>query len=334
MVSVSDVLQLPYTHDLTEGGIAYALRSLPYTFQQGNSSAYDRLRRAVAGTAAELAFRRYLSDQNIPFEVKGALPFTEHERYDVTLGGRRCEIKSFLLSQREQIAQIQRDPQVLLRAPALVASDRHAGDGHSYNDLYLFAFLPGLVTTSQGDLQKVIDAGQPYSLVHVMPASWNRPLKWNPLGKLVLKSESGEVQRVELGGQDEGRAMRSYAVELPPRARVEIPSRFFSLSYVHTKSALNARIGIHSPTRRETYVIGASDWGNIWVYGMDVLMAGYMAREEFSRRASFVQAGASVFQYNTTQVKNLAVPVSELKPLSDLFERLKDRSSLVGNETK
>jgi len=328
MVSVSDVLHLPYTHDLTEGGIAYALHSLPYTFQRLNHSSYDRLRRVVAGTAVQLAFRRYLTERHIPFDVKSALPFTEHDRYDVTLGGRRCEIKSFLLSHPEQISQIQRDPQVLLRAPALVASDQHAGDGHSHNDLYLFAFLPGTVAASQHDLQKVIDAQQPYSLVHVMPDAWNRPPKWNPLGKLVLKSESGQAQIVEIGGQGEGREMRSQIVELPPRARVELSSGFFSLSYVHTRSALKARLGIRSPIRRETYVIGPSDWGNIWVYGLEVLMAGYRSRAEFSRSASFVQAGTSVFQVPAIQVKNLAEPVSELKPLSDLFERLKDRSIL------
>ncbi|HEX9331327.1 MAG TPA: hypothetical protein VF896_05530, partial [Anaerolineales bacterium] len=58
-------------------------------------------------------------------------------------------------------------------------------------------------------------------------------------------------------------------------------------------------------------------------YGMDILLAGYMTREEFSRRASFIQAGSRVFQYPQTYVKNLAVPVSDLKPLSDLFERVK-----------
>jgi hypothetical protein len=68
-------------------------------------------------------------------------------------------------------------------------------------------------------------------------------------------------------------------------------------------------------------MIGPSDWGNIWVYGMDILLAGYLAREEFSRRATFIQAGSHVFQYNVTHVKNLAVPMSDLKPLAELFER-------------
>ena len=323
MVSASDLLHLPYTRDLTEGGIAYALRSLPYSFHRIPSSAYDRLRRAVASAAVELAFRRYLSEQNIPFDVKSALPFTEHDRYDVMLGGQRCEIKSFLISDRGQISQLQRAPEFALKAPALVASDQHAGDGHSYNDLYLFAFLPGRVTASQEDLQQAIKTEQPFSLVHVMPDAWNRPSKWNPLGKLVLKSDAEETQTIELGGQDEGRELRSQIVELPPRARVEIPGGFFSLSYVHTKSAPAARLGIRSPIRRETYMIAAPEWGNIWVYGMEVLMVGYLAREEFSRRASFMQAGSRVFPYEMTHVKNLAVPVSELKPLSDLLERMK-----------
>jgi len=117
--------------------------------------------------------------------------------------------------------------------------------------------------------------------------------------------------------------MRSRLVEMPPRTRVELENGFFSVSYLHVKSSPDARIGIHSPTRNETYMIGGMDWGNIWVYGMEVLLAGYLTREEFSRRASPVQAGARVFQYNQTRTKNLAVPVSDLKPLCELFEKVK-----------
>jgi hypothetical protein len=275
----------------------------------------------------ELAFRRYLSERGIPFEVKSALPFTEHERYDVLLGGRRCEIQSFLISQHDKIAEIQRDPHTLLKAPALVASDQHAGDGHSHHDLYLFAFLPGLVTASQADLQRVIREEQPYYLVHAMPEAWKRPSAWNPLGKLVLKSEAEESLTVEIGGQDAGREMRSCILELPAGRRVEIESEFFSVSHLHIKSIPTARIGIHSSVSRQTHRIGPLDWGNIWVYGMQVWLAGYVTREEFSRRASFIPAGSHAFPYQQTQVKNLALPVSELRPLSELFERAaaKDR---------
>jgi len=283
----------------------------------------------VAETAAEIAFRRYLSEQNIPFEVKAALPFTGHDRYDVMLGGRRCEIKSFLISDREQISRIQRAPEFVLKAPALVASDQHAREGASPRDLYLFAFLPGGVTASRNELQKVIEDNQPHYLIHVMPETWNRPSQWNPLGTLVLKSEAEEAQIIEIGGQEEGGAMRSVTVELPPRRRLEVPAGFFSLAYVHTKSRTPARIGVYSPVRRETYLIEDRDWGNIWVYGIDILLAGYITREEFRRRASFLPTGSRVFQYRQTQVKNLAVPVSDLRPLAELFEHVKLSAAVI-----
>jgi len=327
VLTASDLLHLPYTCDLTEGGIAYALHSLPHIYNRTGSSPYEHLRRVVAGTVVELAFRRYLSEQGIPFEVKGAAPFTDPDRYDVFLAGHRCDVKSFLISRRDQIAEMRRDPGGVLRAPALVASDQHAGDGHSGLDLYLFAFLTGLVTPSQSDLGKAIETKQPYYLIHVMPEAWRRPSKWHPLGRLVLKSEAEETVTLEIGGQTAGRERRSCRVELPPRTRLEIETGFFSLSYLHVQSKPLARIGIHSPVRRETHLIGALDWGNIWVYGMDVLLAGYIVREEFSRCASFIQAGSRVFQYDQTHVKNLAVPVSDLKPLCELFERVKTWSS-------
>ncbi len=324
MLSPSDLLHLPYTRDLTEGGIAYALRSLPYTYNRMGGSPYDRLRRIVAGVAVELAFRRYLAEQNVPFDVKGATPFTDPDRYDVLLGGRRCDIKSFLITYREQISKMKRDPGVILYAPALVPSDQNAAEGSSDSDIYLFAFLTGLVAASQNDLKKAMEANQPYYLVHAMPDSWTRPAEWNSLGALVLKSEAEETQVVEIGGQDEGRVTRSLLVEVPPRTRIQIDDGFFSLSHVHVKSQPNARIGIHSPARKETHLIGAMEWGNIWVYGMDILLAGWLTREEFNRRAYPIREGARVFQYDRTRTKNLAVPMSDLKPLLDLFERVRE----------
>lgn len=327
MISSSNFLHLPYTRDLTEGGIAYAIRSLPYTYNRMGGSPYDRLRRIVAGVAVELAFRRYLSEQNIPFDIKGATPFTEPDRYDVALGGRRCDIKSFLITYREQISEMKRNPQIVLNAPALVPSDQNVAEGHSDKDIYLFAFLSGLIAASQKDLEKVIYKDQPYYLMHAMPDSWTRPTEWNPLGMLVLKSESDETQVIEIGGQDEGREMRTSTLEIPPRTRIQIDAGYFSLAYIHIKSSPKARIGIHCASRNETHLIGALEWSNIWVYGLDILLAGWLTREEFNQRASAIPPGMRVFQYDRTRTKNLAVPVSELKSLETLFERVKQWNS-------
>ncbi|MDX1377461.1 MAG: hypothetical protein R3307_01330 [Anaerolineales bacterium] len=326
MSSTSDLVYLPYTRDLTEGGIVYALRSLPYTYNRKGGSPYEKLRRTVAGAAVELAFRRHLAEQDVPFEVKGVTPFTKPDRYDVTLGGRRCDIHSFLITRKNQIAEIKRNPHVVLNAPALVPSDQNAGEGHTDKDIYLFAFLSGLVAASQADLQRVIYKKLPYYLIHTMPNAWMRPSRWNSLGALVLKSESAETQIVEIGGQDEGREMRSLEVELPPNRRIQVDGGFFSVAHIQSKSLPDARIGIHSPALQETHLIGTMDWGNIWVYGMDILLAGWLTRAEFNQRAFPVREGSRVFQFNQTRTKNLAVAVQDLKPVSELLERVKEWS--------
>jgi hypothetical protein len=324
MITPSDFLRLPYTPDLTEGGIAHTIRSLPYIHNRLGRSPYDRLRRMVGSVAVELAFRRYLTEQNIPFEVQGAAPFTDLDRYHVSLGGHRCDIQSFLLTHRDQIVEMRRDPAIVLQAPALIPSDQHAADGRSDHDLYLFAFLSGLIAASRDDLKKVIDSAQPWHLLHAMPANWCKSASWNPLAPLALKSESESVLTIEICGQNETRDFITCAVELPPRIRLTVEEPFFSVSSIHVNNLPEARLGIHSTIRKDTHIINALEWGNIWVYGMDILFTGYVARAEFRQRASQIQPGSHVFQYNQTRMKNLAMPITDLKPLSGLFEKVRE----------
>lgn len=327
-MQTSDLLRLPFPRDLIEGGIAYAVRSLPHTYNRMGGSPYERLRRIVAGVAVELAFRRHLTQNEIPFDVKGATPFTDPDRYDVSLGGHRCDLKSFLLTHRDQIQRVRRDPGLLLDAPALVPSDQDAADGHYDDDIYLFAFSTAINAASQSDLQKALAAGQPVHLINALPRDWAKPQSWTPLGRLALKSESDSPVTVELGGQIEDREFVSERLVLPPRARVESQTAYFSVASLHVESPPDGRVAIHCPARGETHTIRSIDWGNIWVYGMDIFLTGWLSRAEFRQRAHSILPGSRVFQYDETRVKNLAVHVRDLRPLGALFEKVKEWEKL------
>jgi len=323
MLTSTDLLHLLYTPDLTEGGIAYACRSLAYTYDRMGGSPVDRLRRIVAGVAVELAFRRYLGEQAIPFDVLGATPFTQPDRYDVSLGGHRCDLKSFHISRRQQIAQLRQDPALVLQAPALVPLDQFAAEGHKPDDLYLFAFLLGVVAASQEDADKATAAGQPTYLIHPLPDEWVRPVHWIPLERLALKSECEVPITVEIGGQDAEREFVTATLELPPKKRVVVEQGFHSLAYIHAARRPEVRIGIHSPVRGEAYIIPAYAWGNIWVYGMDILLTGWLTHEEYRRKSKVLNAGMRTLQYDRTRVKNLLVPMAELNPLTPLLAHVK-----------
>jgi hypothetical protein len=320
MITPSNLIKLPYTADLTEGGIEYALRSLTYSFDRADSQPYEKLRRTVANTAVELAFRRHLSQHNIPFEVQAATPFTDSERYDVSLDGRRCDLKSYLISHREQMADLRRNPHILLKAPALVPADQHAREGHKLDDLYIFAFLAGLIAASQDDLKKVIASHQPHYLVHVMPEEWRKPQHWNPFGALSLKSDSEEELLVEINGQDSARDALRTTVSLPPKTKVTVDHSFYSITAIHVRKLPDARVGLRCEAVKEAEVISPLQWGNLWVYGLDIFLAGYLPYEEFGQLAKLLPIHSRTFQYEHTKVKNLSLPISNLKPLQNLFK--------------
>jgi len=118
MITPSDFIRIDYTPDLTLAGIAYACRSLAYTYNRMGGSAAHRMRRIVIGKAVELAFRRRLSAQGIPHDNLGTTHFTDPDHYDLALGCRRCDIKSYHISDKNRIRELNRDPSCLLDASA------------------------------------------------------------------------------------------------------------------------------------------------------------------------------------------------------------------------
>jgi len=164
-----------------------------------------------------------------------------------------------------------------------------------------------------------------------MDRAWAKPATWQPLSPLTLKSESDQTLTVEIGGQAAGREFLTRRLELPPRIRVKVEAPaegrgndFYAVSSIHVDRLPGARVGIHSPYMGEPYIIDPFAWGNIWFYGMSIILTGYIPYEEFRQKSSQIQPGSRVFQYNKTRTKNLAVPVADLKPLGRLFEQVKE----------
>ncbi len=323
MISAVDFIRLPFTPDLTESGISFAKRSLAQNNDHNTGSVFALLRQRVSNVAIELAFRRHLAENLIPFDVKGNLPFSEPDRYDVLLGGRRCSIHTYLTSRRSQIAEVRQNPSVLLEAPAMIPEEELSANQNG-NNLQLFTFLLGLTTNSTGDMQKAVNANQPIYLIHPMPTSWAQPQAWSALGKLGLKSEGSTPVEVEIGGHDADRNFVSEELTLSSMKRSFATNNYYSLAYIHIKNIPGGRVGIHSPNKDETAIIQPHQWDNVWVYGMEIWLTGYMPQDEFRRKASTTFSGSRVFQYCKTQTKNLSVAVAELRPLKDLFEQVKN----------
>jgi hypothetical protein len=240
------------------------------------------------------------------------------------LGGHRCDIKTYVTAKRNQISAMRHNPGLVLRAPALIPHEEFDAANHQDQDLYLFTFLLGLTTNSPEDIQKALLANQRLYLIHPLRSDWAHADTWAPFGQLALKSECAEPINVEIGGLDADRNFISETLKLEPLTRVFASNHYYSLTYVHTDTALTARLGLHRARLNGIYLIQPHEWGNIWIYGMEIWLAGYMAHEDFRRKSSSIFAGSRVFQYSKTQTRNLSVPVVDLQSLENLFTRVKD----------
>ena len=322
MISATDFIRLPFTPDLTESGIIFARRSLAQSYDYSGGSIYARLRQGVGSVAVELAFRRYLNKNAVPYEVKSTMPFSDPDHYDVSLGGRRCCIQTCLTTRRSQITEMRRNPTIMLEAPAMIPEE-HLSASQTGKDLQIFASLLGLTTNSPEEIRKAANANQPIYLIHPLLAAWAKPQVWAPLGKLSLKSESSAQVEIEIGGQDAARNFVTEKISLQPQKRSFATNNYYSLTYIHIQDIPNARVGIQSQNKDEIYIIQPYEWDNIWVYGMEIWLTGYILQEEFRRKASTTFSGSKVFQYSKSQTKSLSVAVADLHPLEDLFTQVK-----------
>jgi hypothetical protein len=322
MLSAVDLILLPYTYDLTPAGIAYACQTLPHPPTRRVSETIHNLRHTVAEQAAELAFRRYLTNRRVPHKLSLEKPFAKPGRVDVVIGGRVCSLQNAAIFRKEKIRQFHQNPFTLLSSPASLTVKELNPEYRPDSDLLVFSFVTGLVTHNRSEITKANTAGHPVCMLYPLPAAWSQPSFHRPVGNIILKSEAEIDVTLTLGGQTDNNRHLAIDINLPPLQRVSIQENFKTLVYLQISEMPDKRLALQSRRRHKTLVIQPHQWGNTWVYGMDVVLAGWITRGEFRRLAHpYPKYSDSSYAFNK-DVKRLAVAVTQLHPLESLFTRI------------
>jgi hypothetical protein len=324
MLSVDDLVIIPYTSDLTQAGIAFACQTLPGETQHNRSEIFRRLRRLVIQQAAELAFRRHLSKSNVPHNLATSKSFSDPSRACAVIGGRCCDVYGYEIFHKGEIHQLHRDPQRLLTISTPVPSTDLSSQQRSDSDLIIVTFVTGLITPNLRETQKAASAGRPLFLIYPLPAVWSRRSSWSDLGYLTCKSESNRPLALTLVGQSEDRSFQTEGLNLPTLCKLKTHSLFYSLTYLQLDEIPSGRLGVYSQKLRKTLIIIPFEWGNIWVYGMQIYLAGWITRGEFKKNARPYPSDRSGWQPVSSIDKQLAMPVAELHPLEELFSKAID----------
>lgn len=327
MLSASDLILLPYDPQFSSAGVQYARDSLHYTYNRMHLRTADRLRKIVSGIAFEMAVRRWLETEGVPYNRLGATAFTSPDRFDLAIGGRRCDLKSYLIYDRSKIAALHADPAWALDAQAMIPEDQFETERMGENDLYLFGFVTGLEARHSTDTEKAIAKQLPVYLIHPLPRErWAEAKPWQSLGPLALKSNTAAPITVEVGGQAADHSAIRERITLAPRARLTVSQDYYAILYLSVPRPPDGEIGIHSPALGETLLIKTSEWANIWVYGQRVYLCGWLNKHNFRAASSPLPPNSPVKQYSHTATANLALPMSGLRPMAELAEIARQHS--------
>lgn len=327
MLSLPDLITLPFTPELTQAGIACLCRCLSHRYGLAETSSEiclpEKLHQIVYQTAAELACRRHLVEKEVPFELADTTPFSNPEHVDLILGGRRAELICTPIFNRVRIRQLRRQPEKILEEAALLPIRQIDKGSYTTEDILIFVFLHGLVAQDVAGMQRALAANLPVDLLHILPQTWRAGSPWRSLGPLYMKSEAAEPIEIEIGGLGENRTALTEQLVLCPLVRTALQSDFYSIAYLRRKTTAAGRTAISSAALRKVHLVDPDQWLNAWIYGMEIILAGYITVGEFRRKAASLPPDSRTFYRSNLRLPQLWLRVGDLHPLQHLFTNVR-----------
>lgn len=319
-LATADLVSLAYSGQYSLAGVQQACESLLHGQAPADDVEPAQLRSAVAAVAFEMALRRWLDDAQVSYQLPAHALATAGVQRQLALGGRKCELRPSILTHAGGMQSVQADAGWLLGTSAMVAPAELAAQRLAEEDIFIFGCVTGSVLPSLRETQRAAAQAQPLSLVHMPPRPWQGLGSWRSLGQLVLKSAAKQPLQVELGGLDRAHQALRSTLLLQPMQRTLVPEDFYCLRYVCVAALPDGVLGVHSPALRQTPVITPRQWHNIWFYGLQVYLCGWLNKRDFRSRSVRLAAGTRVRQYVRTEEVVHAIEIVRLRPLARLLE--------------
>ncbi|MGE5222737.1 MAG: hypothetical protein ACM3PY_09875 [Omnitrophica WOR_2 bacterium] len=318
MLNPGDLVSLPHTTDLVRASMDSVWRTLPYRQLGSGNQQQVNLQQMIVDQMCEFSLRRYLSEKGIPHHIQQVNLFPGPDQYQIRLGGRNCFIRGALIMQGSRDERIKKQPDPLLTSCVYVPKSFFASEFIRENDPLIFLFILGYLAVTPREIQHALAARQPVALCHIFPDAWIHPKKWVSLCPVEIVNQTRHAATFEAGGQMEDLRFESERIALEPEAKAQFTLDFFSLAYLQTSFQVDKPVGVTRRGWRKNYWISPHQWHNLWIYGIDIRLAGFLTCDEFRRRAIPANATGKAHAGLSIPTNCLALPVLELHPFSQL----------------
>ena len=315
MTTKKDIISVQVRPDMVEAGIAYAEKSLHFTFNRmGLSSHYNRIRNIISGVVMEGAFRHLLEENRVKYNLMGRTHFTQKDRYDVGIRGNRYDVKGFVIKDQDRLWALRQNTGWLLDCSALVPADQVASRSLREEDVYVFPFVTHALGTSAGDI------GRDHWLHSFWDYDWFKNKEWRSLGRMKLTSSLAAPTRVRIGGQDSDEEYVCEELNLRPGQTMTTKHEYFTALFLQCDTLALGELVVSCEDRGTKGIVGSDSWEDVWLKLDKVYFTGWMTKGEFRSTATEIpRFYKKCKQYGETKTVNRTLLINALHPMSMLL---------------
>ena len=323
MVAADEFIHLPYTLDLTRAGLVYACKRITQINLDDENDPINEMRLLVSQTVVELAIKRYLHQNKIPHYYSQLMLFSDPDHMILTIGGRRCVICNTIISNKKTIRKTRISPSTLLVHPVHIVDDLLHNQLLTNDDIFIFSILFSLITTSRQDCLKAKQASEPIYQVALLPSHWPGSKKQGSLGNLECICQYPEDLTIQIGATGFDHNYLTTTMEIKSgRATINL-NNFSEIHFLGTDNIPHGKINLVDNKLKSTITIQPWDWRNIWLYGLEILLAGFTTLGNLKQQNHRTRNINGISYSRSPSKDYLSIPVSNLYPLGELFNQAK-----------
>jgi hypothetical protein len=285
--------------------------SVFYSLSQAHSvPSTISLRRQAADCAAEIALRRWLATEGVPFQVQRASPFSLIDRGLTQIAGCRVLVISRLIQSITLLRELACDPSKIyssefkFQIPS--TQERNLREG----DLIFFSacgFLPAKTNPS---------AYFPISLAS--EKHWIAPHHWAPFRNLTITSQEEDPLEVELlGKRADGREIHLSGWTSRQKA-FTAGNYFYSLIALHADRSPQAPLFVSRRGLKIPWRISTRDWLDLQFCNQEIIFAGWLTLHEVKTRSIAIAHSPSEHFPSALLSGYYAIKANDLRGLEEL----------------
>ncbi len=309
-------VRLPYEEAWSAAAVQAVLEALPWLVGRQAELSVPRLRQLAKDQVAVLALTRWLAEHRLEYRLEPTR-WARWGRDPIRVQRRHVYPFATLVSRRAVLRRLRRaspDPEWWATVPE---ARWQSAEGRP-EDILVFGYVLALVASTPEENVRAQSKGLPLRLLYPLPAAWQR---WPYPQSLALKYEGPGSLSLTLHGQTE-QGWGAYDLALPEKQRLTTEPRWVELYALSTAALPEGRLGVSRPGGSSPLIVSPTQWGNVWLYGLEVWWLGYLTRRAFDQQARRLPSGTDKGAGVRLGQAAYGVPLHALRPMDDLAARL------------